>query len=1016
MANKKKALKAGKSVRGKEPGSKDRVESASRSSTRLRARPSIKPFQDELRRTRLELDQARNHYAELFDSAPTAFLNLDARGRITAANRAAASLLGMDRVDLIHEKFTRFIPAEGHDDFRLCQRRVLTSQDTPACELDLLTAKGRRLTVQLQGNAINSPEFHKARWRLALNDITAHKRTEERIAQLNRAQSILAGIDRAIVHIPDRQKLLDAVCRVAVEAGGFKLAWVGMAAPDGSVQPVAQAGAIDYLDGIHVVTRDEPEGRGPIGEAFRENRPVVIDETDQDPRMIPWRDRLRQFGLRYVAAFPIRIAGKMAGTFQFYAPKPGFFDESEVSLLTQVSDDISFALTAISDLAARQQAEDALHAASELNQQMISGAKDGIVVYSRDLKCLIWNPMMEQLMGKPAAEVLGKRPLEVFPSLLANGVMKRLERVLQGETCPEADFLLHSPGSGRAVWVSDTSSTLRNGHGEITGGMSIVREITERKQAEERIAKLNRVQTIMASIDRAIVHIGDRQELLDEICRVAVEAGGFKLAWVGMVAPDGSVRPVAKAGATEYLDSGRVVIRDEPQGRGPTGTAIRENRPVVVEEADQDPRLAPWHHHLRKFGMRYIAAFPIRIAGKVMGSFQVYAPQANFFNETEVRLLTQVSDDISFALTAISDLAARKQAEESLRRSEHNLAGFFNQSPIGLVWLSAGGVILRANQAQLDMLGYAGEDYVGHSFTEFCGEPSRGRELLERLADKKTVRNFRMARRCKDGTIRHVLVDAVSFLADAAPSWSDHQPHYSALFLRDITDRVKLEKEILQTSEQESRRIAQDLHDGLGQLLAGAAHLTGALQKDLAAKSLPEVRQLGRIQDVLSMSIAHTRDLARGLHPVEPAPNGLMAALQTLASQTEKLFHVACHFNHRQPVLIKDNTVATHLFRIAQEAMTNAIKHGNAKRIEISLAGTPERITLAVKDDGAGVPAGHRKTAGMGFRIMRHRAGMIGGSLAIRKEAAGGTAIVCTVHLSGKSVTKSRLKTARKLN
>jgi PAS domain S-box-containing protein len=597
---------------------------------------------------------------------------------------------------------------------------------------------------------------------------------------------------------------------------------------------------------------------------------------------------------------------------------------------------------------------------------------------------------MEKLMGRPAAEVLGKRPLEVFPVLQANGVMRRLEQVLAGETCAEQEILLRPPHSGRSVWVSDTSCALCNAHGEITGGMSIVRDITERKQAEERIAKLNRAQSIMAGIDRAIVHLPDRQKLLDEVCRVAVEEGGFKLAWVGMVAPDGTVRPVAKAGATEYLDSGRVVIHDVPEGRGPTGTAIRENRPVVVEEADQDPLLAPWHDHLRKFGMRYIAAFPIRIAGKVMGSFQVYAPQASFFTETEVSLLTQVSDDISFALTAISDLAARKQAEEALRRNEHNLTSFFHQAPIGLVWLSADGAILRANQAQMDLLGYPADDYLGHSFTEFCVEPAEGRELLEQLAAKKTVRNFRMTRRRKDGAIRHTLVDAVSFS-------SEEEFLYSAVFLRDITDRVKLEGEILEASERESQRIAQDLHDGLGQLLAGTAHLANLLHQDLAGKSRPEARQSERIQKLIYEAIAQARSLSRGLHPVEPESNGLMVALDALAARTKSVFQITCRFICPRPVLIADSSVATHLYRIAQEAVSNAVKHGKPQRIEINLGKTPEGIALAIRDNGAGMPARRRKNSGIGLRIMRYRAGMMSGSLTVQNQEGGGAVVVCTV-------------------
>jgi PAS domain S-box-containing protein len=360
------------------------------------------------------------------------------------------------------------------------------------------------------------------------------------------------------------------------------------------------------------------------------------------------------------------------------------------------------------------------------------------------------------------------------------------------------------------------------------------------------------------------------------------------------------------------------------------------------------------------------------------------------------------------AMLAIGhDITERKQAEEALRRSEHHLANFFDQAPIGMAWLSASGTILRANQAQLDLLGCAPEDYLGHSFLEFCTDASHGRELLERLAKKETVRNLRMTRQRKDGTIRHVLVDANSF-------WSDSQFQYSSLFLRDITDRVSLEREILHVSEREHRRIAQDLHDGLGQLLVGTVYLANTLQKDLAAKSIPEARRLSRIMEVLNEAIWQTRNLSRGLHPVEPEPNGLMAALEALAVRTKKLFHVPCHFKCRRPVLVHDNAVATHLFRIAQEAVTNAIKHASPGRIVISLTETPGRVCLAVNDDGSGLPARRRKPAGMGLRIMRYRAGMIGGSVAVQNELGGGTTVVCTVHLAGDAAKKPVPMTTRK--
>ena len=525
-------------------------------------------------------------------------------------------------------------------------------------------------------------------------------------------------------------------------------------------------------------------------------------------------------------------------------------------------------------------------------------------------------------------------------------------------------------------------------------------DITERKRAEERIAQLSRVQAVLVGIDRAIVHFPDRQKLLDEVCQVAVDKGGFKLAWIGMVSPNGAVEPVAQAGTTGYVEGIRVVTQDVPHGRGPVGAAIRENRPVVIEDVDRDARMAPWRDRALKFGLHYVAAFPIRIAGQVAGAFQAYAPRADFFDEHELGLLTQVSDDISFALTAISDLTARKQAEEALRRSEQNLANFFDHSPIGLEWLSASGTILRANQAQLDLLGCRAEEYLGHFFGEFCTDPAGAHRLLERLAANETVRNLRMLRRRKDGALRVVLVDA-------QPLWNEGQFLYSSIFSRDITERANLEREILEISEREHRRIAQDLHDGLGQLLVGTAYLGNTLRQELAAKALPEARQMDRLLRVLDEVIRQTRGMARGLHPVKPEPNGLMAALRELTSQTKALFNVGCRFICRQPVLIEDSTTATHLYRIAQEAVTNAIKHGKPGLIQISLTRTPGRIDLAVKDNGVGLPTATRTERGLGLRIMRYRAGAIGGSLAVQDEAGGGTSVVCSVPQTAESRPKN---------
>lgn len=223
---------------------------------------------------------------------------------------------------------------------------------------------------------------------------------------------------------------------------------------------------------------------------------------------------------------------------------------------------------------------------------------------------------------------------------------------------------------------------------------------------------------------------------------------------------------------------------------------------------------------------------------------------------------------------------------------------------------------------------------------------------------------------------------------------------------RDITESRALEKEILDISEREQRRIGQDLHDDLCQQLVGIEFLSKALQQQLP--SGPQAAQAAEIAQAIRAAIEHTRLLARGLVPIELEADGLMQGLQALAARASNLFRVHCTFQCPAPVPIHDVTVGTSLYRIAQEAVTNGIKHGKAKQIDIRLSATADSAMLAVKDDGVGFsdqPGGPR---GMGLRIMQHRADTIGGTFGIQKEPEGGATVVCTVPLAAEKIPTAR--------
>lgn len=217
----------------------------------------------------------------------------------------------------------------------------------------------------------------------------------------------------------------------------------------------------------------------------------------------------------------------------------------------------------------------------------------------------------------------------------------------------------------------------------------------------------------------------------------------------------------------------------------------------------------------------------------------------------------------------------------------------------------------------------------------------------------------------------------------------------------EIAERERLERELLEISEREQRRIGQDLHDSLCQHLTGATLAGQVLEEKLAAQQSPLAADAEQMVGIVEESIDLSRKLAKGLYPVELAADGLMLALEEFAATTSRLFKVACQFECDSPVLIHDPTTAGHLYRIAQEATGNAIKHGRAKKIIIRLDASEDGTTLTVQDDGGGLPEPLPEKRGMGLRIMAHRAAMIGGRFSAHRAETGGTLVTCHLPAGG---------------
>ena len=342
------------------------------------------------------------------------------------------------------------------------------------------------------------------------------------------------------------------------------------------------------------------------------------------------------------------------------------------------------------------------------------------------------------------------------------------------------------------------------------------------------------------------------------------------------------------------------------------------------------------------------------------------------------------------------DITQLKEAEAALQEERNFVSAILNTVGTLILVLDVDGRVVQFNQACEQISGHRFDEIKGASAWDLfpvAEERQQFQLAFAELLEGRLPPKFEAHWATGDGG-RRLISWSGAGLADA----NGATRHIIATGI-DVTESKRLEHAILEISAREQRRIGQDLHDGLGQHLTGIAFMSKVLEQKLADQALPESGAATKIVTLVNEAIHKTRELSRGLLPVVSDTQGLMSALEHYASEVEDLFGIECRFECDHPVLIHDDAVANHLYRIAQEAVNNAIKHGNASRILIDLSplvdADGEGVTLSITDDGLGLPEDAGSSPGMGLHIMSYRAKTIGGTLRIQRCPQGGTAVTC---------------------
>jgi PAS domain S-box-containing protein len=482
---------------------------------------------------------------------------------------------------------------------------------------------------------------------------------------------------------------------------------------------------------------------------------------------------------------------------------------------------------------------------------------------------------------------------------------------------------------------------------QFTGLMHKIKVTVENSRAEAQLNVLNRLYMVLSATKRAIARIHTKKELLNEICRIVVDHGGFKMAWAGLLnAENHLIEPIAASGHIDsYLDTISISIDDTPLGGGSTGTAFRERTSNVCNDIENDPKMAPWRKGALERGYRSLAAFPFALDTGNAGVITFYASEPGFFNDQILRLLDKLAEDISFAFVIFDHEEQRITAENALKKSELQYRRLFETAQDAILILDGDtGEIIDANKFILDMLGYPLDYFVGKRLWE-----------LGFLKDKSFSQNaFTILK--KDGYIRYedLPLETIRGKAMSVEFVSNvylvGDKRIIQCNIRDITDRKRAEDALALASRKLNLMSAITRHDIRNQLMV----LSGSLE--LALTTVKEPEEVAQINWAYKAAVTIRRQIEFTQEYEELGIRSPVWQRVSDITRSASLQLAADIITFEIP----DDTLEIYadllLSKVFYNLFDNARQHGAVTRISISAYPAGTGFAIVVADNGIGIP------------------------------------------------------------
>jgi PAS domain S-box-containing protein len=895
------------------------------------------------------------------------------------------------------------------------QRAAAENAVISPMELDIRLPGGRCWTAEASGAPLHDAMGNTTGAIAVTVDITARKQTERDLKHRLAIEQLLASASSRLANVAVADldttltEVLGDIGRITNTDRCFLFRVSDdLAVADNTHEWCAQGIRSQIADLRNIPTA----GFRWMMRRLRGGDPLCIPRVSDIPASALAERHVMEEGCVLSAIFvPIRHAGRLSGFIGCDTVRgERLWSDDDIRLLRILGEALTHALI-------RCRTDEALRNMAREWQSTFDGVADAIWLLDVDQRILRSNKAAAALFGKSVDEMLGRHCWEIVHGTrqpIPECPVVRMKRSRHRES-------MELPVNGR--WYLVVVDPLFAPDGALAGAVHIVSDITERKRTEGALRNLTadlerRVEERTAALKESMVRMETLQAIISRGPVVLFLWRALPNAWPVEMVSD-NVAAVLGYTADDFM-SGRVSW---------PGITFAEDRPRLEAEVARflEQGASEWSQEYRvttrRGEMRWI----------------------HDWNRT----IKDAKGTVTHIQALLVDITARKQAELSLARS-HRALRVLTDGNRALVRARTEGellneacrVVVEVGGYSMAWIGFAEHD-AGQSIRPIALVGS-ARDLLSRMTmtwantgfgqgPTGTAIRTRKPRTCHDTSkdlrfapwrkealkrgYASVLalplmagmkcLGALTICAAQRDAFDDAEVQLLQQLANDIAfgimafrERVKrreLERQVLDIAEREQRRLGQDLHDGVGQSLTGINYLLSVLQQDLAGNHAPESVELERIRGLVEETIHQTRDLARGLFPGELTRGGLVDALHELAVSTRDIFGIPCRFTGLTAGKLADANVISQVYRIAQEAVNNSAKHSKAGKIQIGLSQKCGRVVLTVRDTGIGILKTTGKSAGMGLRIMKYRADLIGAELSIESVRGKGTTVRCTL-------------------